>query len=337
MLTEEKEISNSSSNSRGEKKRDVDASPGRISVLAGLMEKQINGSIKAIGNINLQTKLLATNGQVEASRSGENGRAFSVIAEEMISLAGKTSQVAHGLISETKAALSELLEISDKLGKNVLGTRLSDLALNNIDLVDRNLYERTCDVRWWATDSSIVTAAASGQPDDCDYASRRMGVILDAYTVYFDLVLCDTKGNVIANGRPGEYESERTNQFDTEWFQAVINSISGNEYGFQSVHSSELVNGENVLVYSCSVREGGEATGRIVGVLGVLFRYDDLAQTIVKNTPLSEAEKKVTRVCFTNGDRLMIADTQGRILEDTVDFEGIAKMLNSSKSYQLAK
>ena len=29
-----------------------------------------------------------------------------------------------------------------------------------IDLIDRNLYERTCDVRWWATDSAMVAAAA---------------------------------------------------------------------------------------------------------------------------------------------------------------------------------
>ena len=30
--------------------------------------------------------------------------------------------------------------------------------LTNIDLIDRNLYERSCDVRWWATDSSVVDA-----------------------------------------------------------------------------------------------------------------------------------------------------------------------------------
>ena len=30
---------------------------------------------------------------------------------------------------------------------------MDNLALNAIELIDRNLYERTCDVRWWATDS----------------------------------------------------------------------------------------------------------------------------------------------------------------------------------------
>ena len=36
-----------------------------------------------------------------------------------------------------------------------------DLSLNAIELIDRNLYERTCDVRWWATNSAVVDCAAS--------------------------------------------------------------------------------------------------------------------------------------------------------------------------------
>ena len=45
------------------------------------------------------------------------------------------------------------------------GERMVDLSLNAIELIDRNLYERTCDVRWWATDSAIVDCAAT--PDAC--------------------------------------------------------------------------------------------------------------------------------------------------------------------------
>ena len=40
------------------------------------------------------------------------------------------------------------------------GERMVDLALNAVELIDRNLYERTCDVRWWATDSAVVACVA---------------------------------------------------------------------------------------------------------------------------------------------------------------------------------
>jgi hypothetical protein len=44
------------------------------------------------------------------------------------------------------------------------GERMVDLSLNAIELMDRNLYERTCDVRWWATDSAIVAARPPPAP-----------------------------------------------------------------------------------------------------------------------------------------------------------------------------
>ncbi|MDH8639244.1 chemotaxis protein, partial [Klebsiella pneumoniae] len=73
---------------------------------------------------------------------------------------------------------------------------------NAIEIIDRNLYERTCDVRWWATDSAVVDCAANVTPQSAAYASKRLGVILNAYTVYLDLWLCDLHGKVLANGRP---------------------------------------------------------------------------------------------------------------------------------------
>jgi hypothetical protein len=46
--------------------------------------------------------------------------------------------------------------LGHRLVAQIRGSRLPDLSLNAIDIIDRNLYERSCDVRWWATDSAIV-------------------------------------------------------------------------------------------------------------------------------------------------------------------------------------
>ena len=89
----------------------------------------------------------------------------------------------------------------------------------NIDLIDRCLYERTCDVRWWATDSSVVDALTQNTQEAYEHASRRMGVILGAYTVYFDLVLCDLNGRTVANGRPDLYKSVGSDQSQEKWFR----------------------------------------------------------------------------------------------------------------------
>ncbi|MEM1304414.1 MAG: cache domain-containing protein, partial [Planctomycetota bacterium] len=213
-------------------------------------------------------------------------------------------------------------------------TRLSDLALTNIDLIDRNLYERTCDVRWWATDSSLVDALSEGNENSYRYASERMGVILNAYTVYHDLVLCDTSGRVVANGRPDLYRSAGADAGQTAWFSQAMASGTGDEYGFETAHESPLVDGRSVLAYSCGVREGGRANGRLLGVLGILFNWEDFAQTIVDNTPIAASEKSATRCCICDADGNVLADSQGGQLRDTLRLPDQQRFFAQPKGFE---
>jgi hypothetical protein len=164
----------------------------------------------------------------------------------------------------------------------------------NIDLIDRCLYERTCDVRWWATDSSVVDALMQNTPEALAHASKRMGVILGAYTVYYDLVLCDLEGRIVANGRPDLYKSVGGNQLQETWFREAAQSRSGDEFGFQSAHRSKLVGDVPVLIYSCGARKRF-CQRQAVGVLGVLFNWEGLAQTILRQAPIPEDERAATR------------------------------------------
>jgi hypothetical protein len=213
------------------------------------------------------------------------------------------------------------------------GERLSDMALTNIDLVDRNLYERSCDVRWWATDGSVVTALATPTDENRRFASQRLGVILNAYTVYFDLVLCDIEGRIVANGRPAKHAVAGMRQEQTAWFQSAMNTASGDEFGFQSVHRSPLVNHERALVYSCAVRESGEARGRILGVLGIVFNWDALGQTILDRIPLAPREKQRAVACFLDAEGKVLADFPAGALRDSFDNALFHGLRQGQKSY----
>jgi hypothetical protein len=247
----------------------------------------------------------------------------------MQDLSNTTAQVTEALSSGANQAIAELERISDSLATNVRGLRLSDLARVNIDLIDRCLYERSCDVRWWATDASLVDALTECTPAAYEYASRRLGVILDAYTVYLDLALCDMQGNVVANGRPHQFHSQGMNVGSCPWFRSAMNSTSGNEFGFQSAHQSPLVNNQRALVYSCSVRENGDANGKVIGVLGIVFNWDGLAQTIVHNTPLASDEKANTRVMIVDEEGLVLADSHNRQLCEQLPREVFSSLFSS--------
>ncbi|SLJ89922.1 hypothetical protein [Novosphingobium mathurense] len=79
------------------------------------------------------------------------------------------------------------------------------MARNAVEIMDRNFYERSCDVRWWATDSALVGVAEQPSDEAVAHAASRLATILWSCTVYLDLSIADRSGNVIANGRPERY------------------------------------------------------------------------------------------------------------------------------------
>lgn len=298
----------------------VIATPERISTLADTLLTRIRGSIKEIAAINLQARVLSINAQIEAARAGEHGRSFAIVGQEMVSFSNLTQQAAQKLEQESEALVLELAEISRQLATSVRGTRLCDLALTNIDLIDRNLYERSCDVRWWATDTSFVDALANPGERAWRHASERMAVILKAYTVYFDIVLADLEGRVVANGRPADFASQGSQHAEATWFRSALATRTGDEFGFESVHPSPLANGRRALVYSCKVCAGGNASAAPIGVLGVVFNWDGLAQKIMQETPIEPEKKPVTRVCIVDDDGRVLADSRQQILQAAVQF-----------------
>ena len=265
-------------------------SPERITNLTLQLSSNMDNAIKDIQRITFQSRILSLNAKVEAARAGKMGAAFSVVATEMGSLSHEIKNLVENLENESSKDFKEIAKINDHIATNYRGLRLSDLALTNIDLIDRNLYERSCDVRWWATDNSFVDALTKSTQDAYDFASKRMGIILDAYTVYFDLVLCNLEGTIVANGERELYDSMGKDASATKWFNAALKCATGDYFGWETVHRSPLVNGELALLYSAAIRENGDKNGKILGVLGIIFKYAALAQTIVENTPLSKEE-----------------------------------------------
>jgi hypothetical protein len=189
-------------------------------------------------------------------------------------------------------------------------------------------------VRWWATDSSAVEALTQDTAEAREHACQRLGVILDSYTVYFDIVLCDLQGQVVANGRKHKFRSIGTSQRESGWFKTALKTTDGTQFGFQSVHRSDtLADRQHILVYSCGVRENGDAQGQLIGVLGIVFNWEALGQTIVNGTFSSQEEKASTRVCIVDANGLVLADSTGKVIAETLSLPDHSALFATKKHH----
>ena len=304
-----------------------------VAELSETLSAKVETAINEIERLNSQTHMIAINARIEASRAGEAGKAFSVVAEQMNSLSSKIGNVNQKMRHESHDAIDEMSNLIKTQATHVRGVRLSDLALTNIDLIDRNLYERTCDVRWWATDDSVVSALANQTKEGYTHVSKRLGVILNSYTIYFDIVLADLKGKIVANGNTEKYSSLGLDVSATDWFQTALATSSSKEFGFQTVSQCPLVSSQLSVVYSCAVRENGSSDGKILGVLGVVFDWEGLAQKIMNDVPITEDERLDTRICIVDGNGLVLADSSNQQLNDTIQFTGRSGLFEKNKGY----
>ncbi|MGC7405654.1 methyl-accepting chemotaxis protein [Pandoraea pneumonica] len=289
--------------------------PERIVELAHSVKNIADDKIATIAHITRETKYLALNALIEAARAGDAGRGFAVVANEVKHVSERITNIAGDLTTELAGSLSELSSLGDSMIGQLeqhRGQRLSDLAHHMIEIIDRNLYERSCDVRWWATDAALVDVLSAPSPEAARHACRRLGVILDSYTVYLDLWVADADGRIVANGRPDRYPGViGADASRHPWFLKAMSTPSGADYAAFDVRRAKLLHNAEVATYATAIREDGEKHGAPLGALGIFFDWAPQAKAVVEGVPLLPAERARTRCLLLDAEHRVLASSDG--------------------------
>jgi methyl-accepting chemotaxis protein-like sensor len=288
-----------------EDESDVAALISRLTAEVNQIACEKTRSIQQITN---QMKMLALNALIESSRAGAQGAGFAVVAQEVRGVGQQVETIAKELEGQLTRRTVNLMDSIARMTERSRGERMVDLSLNAIELIDRNLYERTCDVRWWATDSAVVDCAAEPNGAAVQHVSERLGVILGAYTVYLDLWLCDLDGKILANGRADRFNVVGHSVAHHKWFQAARNLRSGDEYVAADIECQPLLGNAQVATYCASVRSGGKSDGTATGVLAIHFDWEPQARAIVQGVRVDADE----RVLLVDSNFRVIAASDGK-------------------------
>jgi len=171
-------------------------------------------------------------------------------------------------IGQTREAFANLTgELLNNLAEQTLAKREQEMKARSqvvIDILIRNLFERTADIGFLSTDDAIREFAA--HPEEPWALQQRFAEYVRKYSVYEDVVLLDCKGRILARLKP----DERIAAIHDGWVgEAAATSAPYVEaYGH-----SELFPGQaRSLIYAYKINSG---LGETLGVLALCFRFGD--------------------------------------------------------------
>jgi len=253
-------------------------------------------------------KLISLNGIVFASKLGKRGVALGPVFEQITETGDFATSKMEELLREM--AFGEL-----RLNLQTLET----FSKQAIDLIDRNLFERSAAIRWWATDQYFWRALAEPTEENIQAATRRLGDINSSYSMYRNLILSNRMGKIVAASTPElipDFNGVRV--ADHPWFTKAMRSKGIDEYTVQDVGQTELErNSRSSLIYSGAVRQNGARTGEVIGVLGSLFDWVTESGKILKTCLPKDKNGKRIQGCvafYASSDLEVIESTDSQLI-----------------------
>jgi chemotaxis signal transduction protein len=238
------------------------------------------------------------NGNIAQSKLNSVNREFSKSLLNEIGIVGNKANSSLENLNQT--IITSILKDSEFL---------SSLA---IDIMDRNLYERANDCRWWALNSYFREAFDdySTLHDKKDEISEILKYINDLYTVYTNLIVFDKNGKVIAvSNRNEEFLVGRV--LNQDWVTKTLSLKDTSKYCVSKFEKTVLYNNQSTYIYSSAIRSFKNET-IVTGGIAVVFDSKPQFSAMLDDTlPRNTQGEKLPGIfaLFTNKDKQIISSS----------------------------
>jgi len=238
-------------------------------------------------------------------------------------------------ISETGTRSNELFSQSiNDLYETVLASRLQDSEFVShllVDLLDRNLYERSDDCRWWAVTPEL-RVALSAQVVDGKAASRITKIleyINKLYTVYTRIFVYDKSGCIIASSNSAdENGSIIGTKVDENTLDKVKSLRSEQEYYASPFITDSLYGGAPTYIYHAAIM--APSGNDVVGGIGIVF---DSANEFFAMLQGGIAKKESIKAFYIDRQAKIISSTDpNRPVGDILKIDSDLLLLPNGKS-----
>ncbi|MDN5068012.1 chemotaxis protein CheW [Aliarcobacter butzleri] len=203
----------------------------------------------------------------------------------------------------------------DNLNQTIISSILKDcefLSSLAIDIMDRNLYERANDCRWWALNSYFKESLDdySTISEKKEELSSILKYINDLYTVYSNLIIFDKNGKIIAVSN--EKEQYLIGKILTQdWIEKTLTLKDTSKYCVSKFEKTNLYENESTYIY-CSAIRSFKDDNDVVGGIAIVFDssaqfYTMLDEILPKD--IYGNKQKGVYAFFTDKNKQIIATT----------------------------
>lgn len=225
---------------------------------SGLFSEDLRGVSRQAALIQRDLNRSVWNGSIRQAGSTAANAAFSKILLWEISSAGrKTQAVFDASIGDLhRTVVAAIME------------KCRSRAAFAIDVMDRNLYERANDCRWWALNATFARVLAEPSREGARLCGEILATINSLYTVYSNLILFDADGRVVAVSQADAGHLVGT-PLDAEWVSRTLALRSGQHYAVSQFEPTSLYADASTLVYTAAVQSPGG--GKPLGGIAIVF------------------------------------------------------------------
>ncbi|MGB9094603.1 MAG: chemotaxis protein CheW, partial [Gallionella sp.] len=242
------------------------------------------------------------NGNIHKSRDEENAnQSFSkIILSEISNTGARTKEVfEHSIANLNHTVISSIVQ--DSLFQASLA----------IDIMDRNLYERANDCRWWAltTDFRKILSNASITKEQKQHLESTLKYINSLYTVYSNLLVYDCDGIVLAVSNEA-YRDRVGLPIEADWVRSSLSLNSAQKYAVSDFTATPLYEDRATYVYAAAIRDPSGA--RVVGGVGIVFDAQAQFEAMLHDSLPRNESGMVSAGCFG-----AFVDRSGRVIAST--------------------
>lgn len=180
---------------------------------------------------------------------------------------------------------------------------VSSLSSLCIDIMDRNLYERANDCRWWALDKTFkeILSADKISLSEISKLTNILEYINNLYTVYSNLFIFDKEGCVIAVSNP-EYNDNIGQILNDKYIRNTLENNKQQNYYVSSFKRTKQYKDNYTYIYSASITYNGATVGGIGIVFDSELQFKSMLEESLKT-------KKDSFAVFINDKNQIIAST----------------------------